>query len=47
MIDVRDPLIEQIRSRLAKTGSDPVAEVRSLASIEAIFGTDLANNATS
>lgn len=46
MIDVRDPLIEQIRSRLAKTGSDPVAEVRSLASIEAIFGTDLANNAT-
>jgi fructuronate reductase len=43
-IDVRDPLAEQLKSRVDGAGGDPATRVRSLVSIESIFGADLAND---
>jgi fructuronate reductase len=43
-IDVRDPLAALLRKRIDSAGSDPVAQVRALASVEAVFGKDLPLN---
>jgi fructuronate reductase len=40
-IDVRDPLAALLRERIDAAGPDPVAQVRALASVEAVFGKDL------
>jgi len=40
-IDVRDPLAALLRERTDSAGSDPDAQVRALASVEAVFGKDL------
>jgi fructuronate reductase len=40
-IDVRDPLAALLRERTDSAGADPVAQVRTLATVEAVFGTDL------
>ncbi len=40
-IDVRDPLAIPLRERIDSAGSDPAAQVRALASVEAVFGKDL------
>jgi fructuronate reductase len=40
-IDVRDPLAALLRQRIDSAGPDPVAQVRALASVEAVFGKDL------
>jgi fructuronate reductase len=40
-IDVRDPLAALLRERTDSAGPDPVAQVRALATVEAVFGKDL------
>jgi fructuronate reductase len=40
-IDVRDPLAALLRERTDSAGADPVAQVRALATVEAVFGKDL------
>jgi fructuronate reductase len=40
-IDVRDPLAALLRERIDSAGPDPMAQVRALASVEAVFGEDL------
>jgi fructuronate reductase len=40
-IDVRDPLAALLRERADSAGPDPVAQVRALATVEAVFGKDL------
>lgn len=41
-IDLRDPLAALLRERTDSAGSDLVAQVRALVSVEAVFGKDLA-----
>ncbi len=45
-IDVRDPLAAMLQERIASAGPDPVAQVRAIANVEAVFGEDLPANAT-
>jgi fructuronate reductase len=45
-IDVRDPLAALLRERINFAGPDPMAQVRALATIEAVFGKDLPLNET-
>jgi len=45
-IDVRDPLAAKLQERIASAGSNPVAQVRAIANVEAVFGKDLPANAT-
>src|SRR5580692_2017546 len=45
-IDVRDPLAATLQERIAAAGPDPVAQVRSVANVEAMFGQDLPANTT-
>ena len=45
-IDVRDPLAATLQERIASAGPDPVAQVRAIANVEAVFGEDLPANAT-
>jgi fructuronate reductase len=40
-IDVRDPLAALLRERTDSAGADPGAQVRALATVEAVFGKDL------
>src|ERR1700722_18196865 len=40
-IDVRDPLATLLRQRTDSAGPDPVAKVRALTTVEAVFGKDL------
>lgn len=40
-IDVRDPLAVRLRERIDSAGTDPAAQVRALATVEAVFGRDL------
>jgi fructuronate reductase len=40
-IDVRDPLATLLRERIDAAGPDPEAQVRALATVEAVFGRDL------
>jgi fructuronate reductase len=40
-IDVRDPLAALLRERNDSAGPDPAAQVRALATVEAVFGKDL------
>jgi fructuronate reductase len=40
-IDVRDPLAIRLRERIDSAGTDPAAQVRALATLEAVFGNDL------
>lgn len=45
-IDVRDPLAAKLQEQIASAGPDPVAQVRAIANVEAVFGEDLPANAT-
>ena len=41
LIDVRDPLASQIRTRLDATGPEPEARIRAALAVEEVFGPDL------
>jgi fructuronate reductase len=45
-IDVRDPLAATLQEHIAAAGPDPVAQVRSVANVDAVFGQDLPANTT-
>jgi fructuronate reductase len=45
-IDVRDPLAATLQEDIAAAGPDPAAQVRAVASVEAVFGQDLPANPT-
>ena len=45
-IDVRDPLAATLQERITAAGPDAAAQVRAVASVEAVFGQDLPANST-